>query len=65
MEKTTKKEVFGLTKRDFAVWALSSLAVCVSFFAFGSRSYLTLTASLVGVASLIFNAKGNPRSGSS
>jgi nicotinamide mononucleotide transporter PnuC len=32
----------------------------ISFCFFDRESYLTLTASLVGVTSLIFNAKGNP-----
>ena len=31
-----------------------------SFCAFDRENYLTLAASLIGVTSLIFNAKGNP-----
>lgn len=53
-----KKQI--LSKREIALWALSSLAIVGAFFAFRSDSHLTLAASLVGVASLIFNAKGNP-----
>ena len=34
--------------------------VVMSFFIFDRENYLTLTASLIGVTSLIFNAKGNP-----
>ncbi len=34
--------------------------ITVSFFAFGGEGYLTLAASLIGAASLIFSAKGNP-----
>ncbi len=38
----------------------SSLIIVVSFCVFDRKNYLTLVASLVGVTSLIFNAKGNP-----
>lgn len=34
--------------------------VVMSFFIFDRENYLILTASLIGVTSLIFNAKGNP-----
>lgn len=34
--------------------------VVMSFFIFDRENYLTLIASLIGVTSLIFNAKGNP-----
>ena len=40
------------------LWSISAVLILVSFFVFDGSSYLTLTASLIGVTSLIFNAKG-------
>lgn len=42
------------------LWSLSVLLITASFFLFDRANYLTLAASLIGVTSLIFNAKGNP-----
>ncbi len=42
------------------LWSISSLCILVSFFLFDGESYLTLAASLIGVSSLVLNAKGNP-----
>ena len=42
------------------LWCSSVALILVSFFAFDGESYLSLSASLIGVTSLIFNAKGNP-----
>lgn len=42
------------------MWSMSVLAIAVSFFCFDRENYLTLAASLIGVTSLIFCAKGNP-----
>ena len=48
------------TKGELALW-LGSLALIVAAFCIWDRmNYLTLAASLVGVTSLIFCAKGNP-----
>jgi len=48
------------SKSEIALWSSSVLLIVGSFFMFDAESYLTLSASLVGVTSLIFNAKGNP-----
>ena len=48
------------TKAELTLWGTSSFLILVSFFAFDRVNYLTLLASLIGAASLIFNAKGNP-----
>jgi len=48
------------SKSEIALWSTSVLLIISSFFAFDRESYLTLLASLIGVTSLIFNAKGNP-----
>ncbi len=48
------------SKFELALW-ISSVAVTVIFFCiFDRQNYLALSASLIGVTSLIFNAKGNP-----
>ncbi len=48
------------TKGEIALWGISVSLIILSFFIFDRENYLTLAASLIGVTSLIFNAKGNP-----
>ena len=48
------------TKTEYALWLTSVVLVLLSFLLFDRTGYLTLAASLIGVTSLIFNAKGNP-----
>ena len=48
------------SKTELALWWVSVLFIIISFCIFDRESYLTLAASLIGVTSLIFNAKGNP-----
>ena len=48
------------SKAEIALWSVSVLFTILSFCIFDRESYLSLVASLVGVTSLIFNAKGNP-----
>jgi len=45
---------------ELILWALSVITITGSFLLFDRENYLTLVASLIGVTSLIFNAKGNP-----
>lgn len=45
---------------EIALWLISVLLIISSFCLFDRTNYLTLAASLIGVTSLIFNAKGNP-----
>ena len=45
---------------EIALWVSSVTLITASFFLFDRTGYLTLLASLIGVTSLIFNAKGNP-----
>lgn len=55
------KRLFGyFTKGELALWAGSFFTVIIAFCIFDRGGYLTLSASLIGVTSLIFNAKGNP-----
>ncbi len=63
LEKITmknKKLTNYFSSLELALWGASVLAIVLSFCIFDRENYLTLAASLVGVTSLIFNAKGNP-----
>ena len=48
------------TKDELVLWFCSVSAIVLSFLMFDRGSIFTLFASLIGVSSLIFNAKGNP-----
>ena len=48
------------SKVDITLWSSSIFIIIISFCVFDRGNYLTLCASLIGVTSLIFNAKGNP-----
>ena len=48
------------TKAELTLWGASTALILASFLAFDRANYMTLTASMVGATSLIFNAKGNP-----
>lgn len=54
----TALQYFSRTEK--AIWGSSVALVVVSYLLFDGSSTLTLVGSLVGVTSLIFNAKGNP-----
>ena len=55
-----KKLINYFTKTEITIWCISVFLITVSFALFDRESWLTLSASLIGVTSLIFNAKGNP-----
>ncbi len=48
------------SKLEITLWSLSVIAIFISFITYDRTNYRTLAASLIGVTSLIFNAKGNP-----
>ncbi|MBQ9692650.1 MAG: nicotinamide mononucleotide transporter [Clostridia bacterium] len=48
------------SRREIALWLSSIALILISFIAFDRSNHLTLIASLIGLTSLIFNAKGNP-----
>ena len=48
------------TKTEIALWSVSTIVIVLSFFLFDRGNFMTLIASIIGVTSLIFNAKGNP-----
>lgn len=45
---------------EIMLWCVSVALIIASFVIFGENGILTLVASIIGVTSLIFNAKGNP-----
>ena len=47
-------------KEEIILWCASVGLILLAFILFDRENYLTVTASLIGVTSLIFNAKGNP-----
>ena len=55
-----KKAISYFSKTEMALWCSSVIIIVASFWGFDRENYLTLLASLIGVTSLIFNAKGNP-----
>ena len=48
------------TKGEWVLWESSVTLILTAFLAFDRVNYMTLAASVIGVTSLIFNAKGNP-----
>ncbi|MBS6833367.1 MAG: nicotinamide riboside transporter PnuC, partial [Clostridiales bacterium] len=59
MKKLGKKGSY-FSKGELALWFASVILIIASFVVFDRKNFLTLAASLVGVTSLVFNAKGNP-----
>lgn len=55
-----KKLLNYFSRIEIALWSFSVLLIIVSFVAFDRANYMTMLASLIGVTSLIYNAKGNP-----
>lgn len=60
LSKRVKALLNYFTKGELFLWCISVVLIVISFLAFDRESFLTLAASLIGVTSLIFNAKGNP-----
>ena len=58
MDKPKRCSYF--TRLEKGLWLASAAAIIVSFCVFDRMNWLTLAASLIGVTSLIFSAKGNP-----
>lgn len=46
------------SKSEIVLWSSSVMVIIISFRVFDRINYMTLCASLIGVTSLIFNAKG-------
>ena len=58
--RKTKTLLNYFSKFEIVLWSVSVLSIIISFIVFDRSNYLTLFASLIGVTSLIFCAKGNP-----
>lgn len=58
--KIIKSILKYFTIGEIILWCVSIILIIISFCVFDKTNYLTLVASLIGVTSLIFNAKGNP-----
>lgn len=55
------KKIFSyFTLWERTLWCSSVILIALSFLLFDRENYLTLIASIIGVSSLIFIAKGNP-----
>lgn len=48
------------SKAEWLLWLSSIIMIVIFYIIFDRANFLTLSASLIGVTSLIFNAKGNP-----
>lgn len=55
-----KKVINYFSKGELILWFSSVTLIITSFFIFGGNGVLTLIASLIGVTSILLNAKGNP-----
>ena len=55
-----KRLLSYFSKIEITLWCSSIALILISFIVFDNANHLTLIASLIGVTSLIFNAKGNP-----
>lgn len=49
-----------LSKTEFLILFLSVLTITISFLFVSEKDYLTLAASLIGAAALVYVAKGEP-----
>ena len=55
-----RKLINYFSTNEIALWCSSVILIVAAFCIFDRENFLTLAASLIGVTSLIFNAKGNP-----
>lgn len=55
-----KQRLSYFSKTEWLLWSCSAALIAGSFFLFDRQNYLTLLASLTGITSLIFTAKGHP-----
>ncbi len=58
--KKLKSLINYFSTAELIIWSCSVIITIISFLLFDRQDYLKLSASLIGVTSLIFNAKGNP-----
>lgn len=58
--KPLKKLIAYFSTGELILWSSSIVLILLSFYIFDGSDHMTLAASVIGVTSLIFNAKGNP-----
>ena len=58
--KCMKEKLAYFSKGEWALWCGSVSMILLFYFLFGGEDVFSLCASLIGVTSLIFNAKGHP-----
>ena len=58
--RNLKKILTYFTKLEWGIWISSVMLILLSFVIFDRENYMTLGASLLGVTSIMLNAKGNP-----
>ncbi len=58
--KQLKKLIAYFSTGELILWSSSIVLILLSFYIFDGSDHMTLAASVIGVTSLIFNAKGNP-----
>ncbi len=60
MKQKLRRLLSYFTPQEYILWGVSVLLITGSFALFDRTNFMTLAASLLGSASIIFNAKGNP-----
>lgn len=55
-----KRIISYFNKYDIYLWSVSVTSIAAAFYIYGNTDPLKLIVSIIGVTSLIFNAKGNP-----
>ena len=55
-----KKVINYFSVGEIMLWVFSVALILVAFCLFGGNGVLSLVASLIGVTSILLNAKGNP-----
>jgi nicotinamide mononucleotide transporter PnuC len=55
-----KNKLTYFTKLEWGIWVGSVVLILLAFVIFDKENYMTLGASLLGVTSIMLNAKGNP-----
>lgn len=58
--KNLKNFINYFSKTERTLWCSSIILIIASHLFFNNNDFLTLSASVIGITSLIFNAKGNP-----
>ncbi len=55
-----KKVLHYFSTGEILLWIFSVALILIAFYMFGGNGFLSLIASMIGVTSILLNAKGNP-----